>query len=377
MGIEVTLNGGVMRQVSILALTVALVGGAAQAGGIDRGALGISALFDKGRVLTFGISSVSPNVAGVFNHPLAGPIPTGDMAEQYASLSLSFKDDINDKLAYAIFINQPYGADAFYQQGIYTGLEAHWSSTQIAGVLKYKVTDRISAYGGLRYVRSKAEINIPAQMLAGAGAYTASADSDGQIGYLVGAAYEIPDIALRASLTYQSEITHDFTTHERFANLNGGATLTGQTEITLPQSLAFDFQTGIAKDTLLFGGVKWSEWSSWHVRPGYYEGVVGDEVTGFSNDVITYQLGVGRRINENLSIFARVGYEAGDGEVASRLAPTDGMKSIGLGAIWTQDKMKITGGIEYVQLGDAVDASGTRFEGNKAVGVGIQVAYSF
>lgn len=366
-----------MKYTSSLALVAALVAGPANAGGIDRSVFGISTLFDKGRVLTFGASAVSPDVSGVFTHPLAGPIPTGDMAKGYPTFSMSFKDDINDKLSYAIIINQPYGADAFYDQGIYTGLEAHWSSKQIAGLLKYKLNDRVSAYGGLLYVRSSAEISIPAQMLGGAGQYTASADSDGQFGYLLGAAYEIPDIALRASLTYQSEITHDFTAHERFANLNGGATLTSQTEITLPQSIALDFQTGIAKDTLLFGSVRWSEWSAWHVRPGYYEAVVHDEVTGFSNDVISYQLGVGRRINDSLSVFARVGYEAGDGEVASRLSPTDGRKSFGLGAIWTKDNMKVTGGVEYVQLGDAIDASGTRFEGNSAVGFGLQVAYSF
>ena len=39
--------------------------------------------------------------------------------------------------------------------------------------------------------------------------------------------------------------------------------------------------------------------------------------------------------------------------------------------------MKLTGGIEYVELGDAVDGSGVEFSGNKAVGVGVQVQFSF
>ena len=369
----------IVTVVGALALTTTL----AQAGGIDRSGSSYSALFEKGRVATIGFSTVNPSVSGVFTHPLAGAIPTGNMAESYTTLSFSLKGDINDKLAYAIFLNQPYGADAHYTTGIYTGLEAHWKSTQLAALLKYSFNDRMSVYGGLRLVNSKANINIPAQMLAppatpfALGAYTAKTDSDTQVGYVVGAAYEIPDIALRVALTYESKIKHNFGTSERFANLNGGATITGDTDITLPQSVALDFQTGIAKDTLLFGSVKWSEWSKWHVRPDYYNAVISDEITGFENDVITYELGIGRRINENVSVFARIGYEKADGQEASRLAPTDGMHSIGIGGSWTKDNVKVTGGVEYVKLGDTFDASGTKFSGNDALGVGVNVAFTF
>lgn len=362
-----------------LAMTTTL----AQAGGIDRSGSNYSALFDSGRVLTLGFSNVSPDVSGVFTHPLAGAIPTGNMAQSYSTLSLSYKADLNDKLAYAFFINSPYGADALYTTGIYTGLEAHWKSTQVSALLKYKLSDRASVYGGLRADTATAEINIPVQMLAPPslpvvlGPYHAQSSTDMAFGYVVGAAYEIPDIALRVALTYESEITHNFDTKESFGGFAGGATLNGTAEIKMPQSLALDFQTGVAKDTLVFGQVRYTEWSAWHVRPSVYDSVLHQEVTGFSTDVISYQLGVGRKINENLSLFVRAGYEASDGKVASRLAPTDGRTSIGFGGSWKQDKMKITGGIEYVTLGDTFDASGTQFEGNKALGIGFNVAFSF
>jgi len=164
---------------------------------------------------------------------------------------------------------------------------------------------------------------------------------------------------------------------ETFGGVNGGATIPGTTKITMPQSVALDFQTGVAADTLVFGSVRWSEWSKWHVRPSYYDAVVGDEVTGFDNDVVTWRLGVGRKINDSLSVFAQLGYEAPNNDVASRLAPTDGMQSIGVGGAWTNGNMKVTGGIEYVKLGDATDASGTEFSGNSALGVGVKVDFAF
>jgi len=39
--------------------------------------------------------------------------------------------------------------------------------------------------------------------------------------------------------------------------------------------------------------------------------------------------------------------------------------------------MKITGGVEYVMLGDATDASGTEFSGNHALGVGVKIDFTF
>ena len=189
----------------------------------------------------------------------------------------------------------------------------------------------------------------------------------------------MPDIALRVGLTYESGVTHDFATAELFSGPAPDGSST--TEIEIPKSVTLDFQSGIAKDTLLFGSLKWSEWSTWSVSPPIYQAVIpgtaNDVITNFDNDVLTWQLGVGRRINENLSVFARATYEKANGGISSRLAPTDGTKGIGIGATWRQDNMKITGGIEYAKLGDAIDSVGTVFEGNKAVGVGISVGFTF
>lgn len=360
---------------------------AAQAGGIDRSSLPLSVLFADGQTVHLGFSSVTPSVSGSYISPLTffGP-STGNMAEAYSTMNFALKTDLGDRLSAALMLNQPYGADALYTGGAYTGLEAHWSTSEIAAILKYDISDRMSVYGGLRNVTSRAEISIPGALLGG-NTYQAVADSNAQLGYLIGAAYEQPEIALRASLTYQSQIVHDFATSELFtppdtgsdkvaaAVLPGGTNTT--TNITLPQSLTLDVQSGIAANTLLFGSVRWSEWSKWHVDPAVYRGATGEEVTGFDHDVITYQLGIGRKINDNLSLFARVGYEKATGGEASRLSPTDGMTSLGLGGSWTEGNIKITGGLEYVMLGDAVDGSGTRFKGNTAMGVGLSIDVTF
>jgi long-subunit fatty acid transport protein len=333
-----------MRKFGMAASLLALSAGAAAAGGIDRSRLSYGALFEPGTYVELGITNVSPDVSGTYV-PLLGGGSTGDMAGPFQGLSFAYKRDLNDQLALGIFLNMPYSADANYTAGPYTGLRAEWTSHQIAAILKYKATDKVSVYGGLRYVRSSADIFIPQALFGGVpGGYTATGDNDEQLGYLVGVAYEIPDIALRVALTYESGVTHEFDTTETSLAFGAANPIRSVTEVEMPQSVALDFQTGIAKDTLLFGSVRWSEWSVWEVAPAGYDGAVspgtpGDAITGFDNDVTTWQLGVGRRINENFSVFARASYEKSNGGVASRLAPTDGSRSFGIGGTYTRDNV--------------------------------------
>lgn len=374
-----------MNRIAAAAGLLAVTAGAVQAGGIDRQRLSYGVLFEEGNYLELGLSHVAPDVAGTYPtpFPVGAGTSTGDMAGDYTMLSFAYKHQFSDQLHFGLYVNTPYGANANYPAGLYTGLAATWTSRQIAGVLRYEVTPAVSVIGGLRYVRSSAEISIPPALFGSVpGGYGAVGDTDAEVGYIVGAAYEKPEIALRVALTYESGVTHDFRTTESSLAFGAGNPIVSTTNIEMPQSITLDFQSGIAKDTLVFGSIRWSEWSVWNVAPIGYDGAVnpgtpGDEITGFDNDVTTWTLGVGRRLNENFSIFARLGYEKANGGVASRLAPTDGSKSFGIGGTYTKDNLKITGGIEYVKVGDAVDGSGVVFAGNSAIGFGVNVGFRF
>jgi long-subunit fatty acid transport protein len=388
-----------MKTATLLAATTAtLAASSAWAGGIDRVRTPYAVLFETGNYVEFGVSRVSPDIRGSYPAPLSAfGASTGDMANNYTNFSFAYKRDIDEKLSYGVFVNTPYGADSAYSQGFYTGLDAEWSSTQLAVVIKYKLNEAVSVYGGARYVSSTADIAIPDQMIrgalaasggmgaaiagaapAGTLAYTAEGARDGEAGLIVGAAYERPDIALRVALTYESQITHDYDTVETMA-FPGLSPLFGEstTEVTLPQTLTLDFQTGIAEGTLLFGSIRWSEWSEWEVRPQGYDALTGNAVTGYKDNVTTYQLGIGRKLTDELSVFARAGYEASNNDVASRLSPYDGQTTLALGGTWRRDAMKVTAGIEYAWLGDTFDASGVQFKNNDALGIGISVGYSF
>ena len=210
------------------------------------------------------------------------------------------------------------------------------------------------------------------------GGYVGTTEKTSDTGFLVGAAYERPDIALRVALTYNSKISHDLpTTETSVLGVNRAST----TSIETPQSINLDFQTGIAPKTLLFGGVRWVEWSEFTIAPADYSTIVGSPLVSFDDDTITYSLGVGRQLTENWAAALSVTHEPGTGGLKSNLAPTDGRTAVGVGVTYTQDNMKLQAGLQHIWIGDATTnvfgSPGGSFSDNTAVAFGMKVGFSF
>lgn len=350
----------------------------ATAGNIDRSGQSITALFEEGRYGEFSFGSVSPSVSGTSTAGL-GSVNSGDISPSYLQFGAAYKADINDKWSYAIIFDQPYGADTAYALGtgyFAQGANAELKSNALTGILRYKMPSNFSIHGGLRVQTLEATANIPF-----VSNYAVTGERDVGIGYLVGAAYERPDIALRVSLTYNSEIEHEVDTVETSTALGGPNS--SVTTVDTPQSLNLEFQTGIAADTLLFGGVRWTDWSEFNISPANYGTLTGGgSLLSYNDDVYTWTLGVGRRLNETWSIAGLISYEEQTGGFFTNLGPADGATSVGLAATYTKDNMKITTGIRYVNVGSAQtaipgNAPAANFRNNDALAIGVKVGFSF
>lgn len=362
-----------------LASAAAIIAGTglAHAAGIERNAPSTRVLFEEGRYLEFSFSHVAPDLSGS-GGLLAPGASTGDLFESYETLSFAYKADLNDRWSYALILDQPHGVDTLYPIAAgsgYSGTSATLDAQQLTGILAYRFNENVTAYGGLRVEKVEAEAFFPFGGALGlAGPYSVSADADIGVGWMAGVAYERKDIALRVALTYYSEIEH---THDTTEN-NGGTVSFTQTAITTPESLNLEFQTGIMADTLLFGGIRWVNWSEFAIAPPVFTANVGQPLVNYREDWTTYTLGLGRRFNENWSGAIQVSHEPAAGYTPlTTLGPVDGRTSIGLAATYTMDNVKITGGITYVDLGGTSNFAGTQFDGGDAIGVGFRVGYSF
>ena len=135
-----------------------------------------------------------------------------------------------------------------------------------------------------------------------------------------------------------------------------------------------EFQSGIAEDTLLFGSVRWVEWTEFNISPASFP---ANPLVFYADDRTTYTLGLGRRLNETWSLLGSVSYEENTGSATGNLGPTDGFTSVALGAVYTQDNMKITGGVRYIDIGEATTTVGANFDDNSAIAAGVRVGWSF
>lgn len=345
----------------------------ALAGGIERNAPSTRVLYEDGRYLEFSFSTASPdltgsggNASGLGGPSNAAPNGTGDLFESFNTFGGAYKADLTDKLSYAFILDEPHGVSTNYPTvagSVYTGVVAELDSRQLTGILAYDVSDQVKVYGGIRLEQIEANAEIPF-----VGGYTVTTDTQRNFGYMFGAAYQIPDIALRVGLTYYSAISHDLNTFE-FGALNS------VTPIETPQSVNLEFQTGIAEDTLLFGSVRWVDWSEFAIRPPNYPLVT---LVDYEKDWTTFNIGVGRRFSDEWSGAIQISHEpATDALPLTTLGPVDGRNSIGLAATYTMDNVKITGGITYVDLGGTSNLVNTTYDGGDAIGFGLRIGYTF
>ncbi|WP_170381316.1 OmpP1/FadL family transporter [Ruegeria atlantica] len=363
------------------ALSVGATG--AYAGGLDRSGQGVNILFEEGSVVQFRLGYTDPDVSGSQDG-----VDSGNVAKDFFTPHLAFKYSVSDRLDIALIYDEPFGADVEYPSdyplslnptaafgGRSDVLRAEAETDAITALLRYKFDNGFSAIGGIRAQRAKANVAVP--VVAG---YEFESGSEIDFGYVVGVAWEKPEIAARVALTYNSKITHDFDSTESLNQVPpipaALVTADTETEVETPQSVNLDFQTGVAPKTLLFGSIRWVDWPQTVLAPPIYVGIVDDNLVDYADDTFTYTLGLGYQFTDEFAGAISAGYETSTGSEVSNLGPTDGFWNIGVGGTYTIEKAKISGGVRYTDIGDATTTTGGEFSGNSAWSVGFQITYA-
>lgn len=276
-------------------------------------------------------------------------------------------------------------------------------------IFGFQPTEHWNIYAGPVYQTVKGDVQARGLAYggsAGYGGYNANIGEDSSTGWLAGLAYQIPEIALKASVTYRSEIEHTVNINERSSGTGAisaiinnpavvGASATGSTDIKTPQSVNLDLQSGIMENTVAFANVRWVNWKDFSIRP-YAFGVASEKVPGqpngfdlvaYSKDQISATVGVGRKLNELWAGNVSVGWDSGAGDPVSTLGPTKGYWNVGLGVQYSPaPNYFIAGGVKYFWLGDAKAQSGAQFltadyvadfTDNDALAYGLKIGYKF
>ncbi|MBU0395790.1 long-chain fatty acid transporter, partial [Acinetobacter baumannii] len=86
-------------------------------------------------------------------------------------------------------------------------------------VFGFQPTQNWNIYAGGVYQTVKGNVSLRGQAYSIYNGYDADIKETGGAGWLAGVAYQIPEIALKASLTYRSEIDHDVNIREKIPTL--------------------------------------------------------------------------------------------------------------------------------------------------------------
>lgn len=393
------------------------------AAALDQSGQSILAFLENGNYVEVSATAVDPDISGkIRNRPELVNNPqnlnSGNMGNSFQYYAAALKLQLTDRISFGLLYDQPFGADITYpmqsnntfsdneftQQGTSVNVDTE-SISMIFGVSPFS---NFQLYGGAVYQSVKGDVALRGNSYSEAfNGYDAKFKQDHAVGWLAGLSYQIPDIALKAAVTYRSKIDHDMQVTETMFGQPLEVTTPSKTKISTPQSVSLDFQTGVYKDTLAYANVRWVNWKDFHIRPTQF-GAVTEYLTGLISegtytggfDLDSYQkdqwmanVGIGHQFSEKWSVSTEVSWDSGTGDPASTLNPTQGSWGLGVGVQFNPaPNYFIAGGIKYFWLGDVVAEDGTYyipvagikpiaeqadFKDNSAIGYGLKIGYRF
>ena len=395
----------------------------AQAGGFELQTLDTSIMYADGNAGSISIADINSSVSGTRNGV------TTDTVKDQKVTNIGFKMDTGivdvGLYTYRSGAIQLSGGNDLNNNYAPTGDIDINSTTLMAS---YDLNENISFLGGIT------QNNLTSgNVTTIKGGYDVKGASS--TGYVLGAAYSIPDIAFRAEVLYQpkskisTKTTYDASSQSAFsagaleavgeqaaaAAIAGGATDPAiiqaavdaalasptaagavalasstanglndeyDTELSRPETLTINIQSGIAADTLMFASYHRAKWSGAKVYVGVdAAGSIDPKIDETFGDSEKFTIGLGRKFSDKLSGSLSYSKEEGGGDTATSLFTfSNGTETISAGLRYTIDNMDISVGVSRTELGDVrVDggAGDIVYKGNSVTAMGVKVAFAF
>lgn len=341
-----------------------------------------------------------------------------DMMDNFNLPGAAVKLEPTENTAVAFIYDTPFGVDTIYQAGSdytneYGTTEARLHTKGLTTLVGRKFEDSIWVYGGLEYQLADGSVTAATpDPDSGRNTFYKLTIKDGSETLIpvVGVAYEIPEIMLRAALTYRAKGNHEVDATENLIigkqgilpalgdynkidpitrAIGGLPDLTFgdiNLKINTPQSVNLDFQTGLSEKYQLLGMVnaRWVDWSAFEIAPKAVTELTKEPLAYYNKDQLSVEVALAKQITPKFAGEVRVGYDTGTGEPLSLLGPYNSTKSIAMGGQYDiNENLLVAGGAQYMWLegGNVTSKDGSvalaKADDGKIVAVGMKVGYRF
>ena len=362
----------------IMAVTIPAI---VTAEGLERANIDTSFMYESGSYAEFGFGQISPSLPATFQGPLAGLPKLDNVAPSFSISNLAFKTQFGDSIDVGLWYSSSgNGVNIDWGTVGTSTIFADVSMPTTSAIIKYNFSENISLLGGIKSTSLAGGSSLKLPLNASTFAqYSVSATSGS--GALYGVSYQRPDIALRIELIAEEAISLSPTTDYSITTAAGSTPLSGKAAMSVGDAVTLKFQTGIAADTLLFGSIRTSNWKNNQVSVPTMPGAPLSAVSSF-DDGQAYTLGVGRRVNDDLSLsISFLNDPSTGGNIGvSDLAPTYGTNSVSLGAkVAISDNASLSLGGTYSQRGDVASTSvyGAKLSNSSVTTIGGKISFSF
>jgi len=391
--------------VSLIAMSASM----GHAGGMEDTALSAGFMFEDGKYGSVSLKSQAPSIKAKVGGVSA---MSKSVLGSVTSTNIKAKMDVLDNISVGITYYRQAGIKLDYQGSwslaglggavpaatVAAGLpKVDLDVTALAGLVKYDFNDNISALVGVKNgTASDATVLIPSESVV------AAATGKSSLSYVVGAAYEIPEIALRAELIY--ETSADYVLATIFATNVPGTNVPGTVNASTPNYTNLYVQSGIAEDTLAYATIRKGEWKKSQVsitnagtrtKPASALGTPQD-ISDF-DDSTDYSIGLGRKFGDTWS--SSISYNWTSGTSATTTSPftlSNGNQGLSVGAKYAwNENTDISFGGNYTEFKDVAGQwlqavttgapSNTKlfgtnnadFKGNSVTTLGVSISHSF
>ncbi|MEM9329757.1 MAG: transporter [Pseudomonadota bacterium] len=362
------------KTVALGLLTTTLISTAAVAGGFDRGAVNIDQLFDRDRFSANArITYVNPqreinNITrpALALTPLAGfNGGSVDIDGDFFVPRFGLKSSVAQGVDCLATYSEPFGGDANYgvgnifspstveffldtqDYGLTCSYQFGMGDTQFGDSYLRVIAggSYLEAQGFLSrqsFLFGSVPLGVAPLTELGIGTFDIS---DETFGWRAGLAYEIPAIALNATILYSSRYDLDLTgvqTNAGFSTLSAGqlAAIGGPAfpislaGAEIPQAIDVKLQSGINETTLAFLNLRWQDWDQLQILPVISTATglpTGSTLDVSYQDGYTATFGIGNQLSEKVSTLASLTWDRGTSTIVGTQTDT-----------WT-----LSGGLRY------------------------------
>ncbi|MDC5480709.1 outer membrane protein transport protein [Acinetobacter baumannii] len=407
----------------LLGVLGVFVSNISHASALEQSGQSILPFLENGNYAEANLFAVDASVSGIVNDRADlvrdhQSRDTGDIAESTQFYTAAIKLQLTDRLGFGVLYDQPFSADikyparsnnSYFDNDIsHEGTSVKANTQNLSLLFGYSPYQHFQIYGGPVYQTVKANVALRGNAYTQAfNGYNAKFKQQGEVGWLLGGSYQLPDIALKAAITYRSKIKYQFQVEEDIFGEPLKLVENEKTKLETPASLNIDFQTGISEKSLVYTNLRWVNWKEFETRPPQYgalseilmkeltngEYIQGFKLDSYQNDQYSATLGIAHQFTEKWSTSTDVSWDSGTGNPASTMGPIKGSWSLGLGVQFNPAKNYfITGSLKYFWLGDTKTEDGTyylpiegikpyaeqaNFKNNHAIAYGLKLGYWF